>query len=267
MVGLTKENIAHIIKQPESISEQQLKSLENLAAQFPFSAFIQAMLTKAYKLSNDIGYHEQLEKAAFSIADRKVLYRYIHRPALIEKIKTVMTGNEVKENEQDLKQTPIKENDAQLIELEKNILSAAINSSIQQEVQQKAPVANPQKNISNKKTVDFAKLKMPLSSWLAHPSKKEPSENKLDTDSIIENYIAGKTTTKSTPFFSPAESAKLSLVDNEEFVTETLAEIHVKQGNYPKAIQIYEGLMLKFPEKNTFFASRIRFIQEKSNYK
>ena len=108
---------------------------------------------------------------------------------------------------------------------------------------------------------------MPLSSWLAHPSKKEPSENKLDTDSIIENYIAGKTTTKSTPFFSLAESTKLSLVDNEEFVTETLAEIHVKQGNYPKAIQIYEGLMLKFPEKNTFFASRIRFIQEKSNYK
>ena len=155
MVGLSKENIAHIIKQPESISEEQLKSLENLAAQFPFSALIQAMLTKAYKLSNDIGYHEQLEKAAFSIADRKVLYRYIHRPALIEKIKTVMTGNvitgnEVKENEQDLKQTPIKENDAQLIELEKNILSAAINSSIQQEVQQKVPVVNPQKNISNK---------------------------------------------------------------------------------------------------------------------
>ena len=108
MVGLSKENIAHIIKQPESITEEQLKSLENLAAQFPFSALIQAMLTKAYKLSNDIGYHEQLEKAAFSIADRKVLYRYIHRPALIEKIKTVITGNvitgnEVKENEQDLK--------------------------------------------------------------------------------------------------------------------------------------------------------------------
>ena len=69
------------------------------------------------------------------------------------------------------------------------------------------------------------------------------------------------------PFFSPVESAKLSLVDNEEFVTETLAEIHVKQGNYPKAIQIYEKLILKFPEKNVFFASRIRFIQEKSNYK
>ena len=41
-----------------------------------------------------------------------------------------------------------KENDAQLIALEKNILSAAINSSIQQEVQQKVPVVTPQKNIS-----------------------------------------------------------------------------------------------------------------------
>ena len=86
-------------------------------------------------------------------------------------------------------------------------------------------------------------------------------------EKIIDDFIQGKQLQKSTPFFSPLETAKLSLVDNDEFVTETLAEIHVKQGNYPKAIKIYENLMLKFPEKNTFFASRIRFIQEKSNYK
>ena len=58
----------------------------------------------------------------------------------------------------------------------------------------------------------------------------------------------------------------MSLIDNEEFVTETLAEIHVRQGNYAKAIKIYERLMLNIPEKKTYFASRIKYIQEKSNY-
>ena len=106
---------------------------------------------------------------------------------------------------------------------------------------------------------------MPLTSWLAPKFiSTEKSENQ---EKIIDDFIQGKQLQKSTPFFSPLETAKLSLVDNDEFVTETLAEIHVKQGNYPKAIKIYENLMLKFPEKNTFFASRIRFIQEKSNYK
>ena len=38
--------------------------------------------------------------------------------------------------------------------------------------------------------------------------------------------------------------------------TETLAEIYVKQGNYPKAITIYEQLMLSNPEK-VFFANRL----------
>ena len=108
---------------------------------------------------------------------------------------------------------------------------------------------------------------MPLLNWLMPLNVLNDENKKLESDQLIDNYISGKEKQEKNPFFSPIESAKLSLVDNEEFVTETLAEIHVKQGNYPKAIQIYEKLILKFPKKNTFFASRIRFIQEKSNYK
>ena len=73
-----------------------------------------------------------------------------------------------------------------------------------------------------------------------------------------------RTLKKSESFFSPIEAAKLSLVDNEELVTETLAEIHIKQGNYPKAIKIYQQLMLKNPEKKAFFASRINYINLKT---
>jgi pentatricopeptide repeat protein len=53
-------------------------------------------------------------------------------------------------------------------------------------------------------------------------------------------------------------------VDKEDMSTETLAEIYVKQGNYPKAIKIYEQLMLSNPEKKLFFASRIKYIKLKT---
>lgn len=60
---------------------------------------------------------------------------------------------------------------------------------------------------------------------------------------------------------SASESEEVTLV------TETLAKVYIKQGHFKKAIQAYEILRLKYPEKSSFFASRILEIKKLSNSK
>lgn len=66
-------------------------------------------------------------------------------------------------------------------------------------------------------------------------------------------------------FFSPAKKAKESIDESFMPVSETLAKIFEAQGNYPKAIFTYEQLILRIPEKKTFFANQIEKIKQKLN--
>lgn len=62
---------------------------------------------------------------------------------------------------------------------------------------------------------------------------------------------------------SPVEDISKPFVEETGgFVTETLARIYVSQGYYSKAIDIYEKLSLKFPEKSSYFASQIEKVKE-----
>lgn len=86
---------------------------------------------------------------------------------------------------------------------------------------------------------------------------------------IIDKFI------EANPKISPVKNTSpISLVsernsqDNSYLMTETLAKVYLEQKKYQKAIQAYEILILKYPEKSHFFADRIldiKTLQQNNN--
>lgn len=99
-----------------------------------------------------------------------------------------------------------------------------------------------------------------------HTERVEFDPNKKE-DVIIERFIQTDPQIKplSADKLDNENKAKKSSEDQNEVVTETLARIYADQMLYHKAIATYKKLILKFPEKSTYFAARIEELEKKTN--
>lgn len=110
---------------------------------------------------------------------------------------------------------------------------------------------------------DLAKAEAPDKE--TNTEQKEKNDKQRIIDKFIEEQPSISRSKVATPFFDPDEMARRSNSENDELVTETLAQIYYQQGNIQKAIKIYEQLRLKFPKKSTYFAAQIKKIINENN--
>ena len=110
----------------------------------------------------------------------------------------------------------------------------------------------------------------PLPAPTEAPAKgEEPADKKMSLiDSFLESGMKKRRMSPLKPQDRADEivdiSAK-SLQENEDLMTETLANIYIKQQHFFKAIDIFDRLRLKYPEKNLYFARRIKELEEQIN--
>ena len=93
---------------------------------------------------------------------------------------------------------------------------------------------------------------------------EKPSE-KLKPSELIDKFILANPRIEPSreKTNKPIEEIPVKFVEEKtEFITETLAKIYINQGYYSKAIDIYEKLSLKYPEKSSYFATQIEKIRE-----
>ncbi len=87
-------------------------------------------------------------------------------------------------------------------------------------------------------------------------------DDKSGPKDLIEKFITeNPSIQRRTPKGDKSDLSEKSTEWQPDIASEYLAEIYLKQGNKPRAIQIYEALMLKFPEKKSYFAALIEKVQ------
>lgn len=176
------------------------------------------------------------------------------------------------------------------IDIDKNIEQSILGSIKEAEVTKiEEEIPEVEKKLDIGKPIDFSKSEThSFHQWLQisriqpiiRENPKEESKMEAEPDPIIEESKKKKAelidkfieTSPKIPQIKPGvtftPNLDLNKEDNSYLMTETLAKVYLEQKKYQKAIQAYEILILKYPEKSSFFADRIkdiRLIQQNNN--
>lgn len=99
------------------------------------------------------------------------------------------------------------------------------------------------------------------------------NEKAFSDDSLIDRFLSTNTGSVRKNYLDGAlpensrrnDILERSTSEDNELVTETLANIYLQQKNFEKAIHAFEKLSLKYPGKSIYFATRIKEAENLKN--
>ena len=272
-------DFTYLINKPDAINEKQTDALGRVLDEFPYFQSARALRLKGLFNENSFRYNYALKVTASHTTDRTVLFDFItsdtfvaiqkglYDKKILELLDISVSGYEVIKPEIRL--------EPKINTLEQSILTTIKGTSTEEE---ESTTKSAEENLEIGKPLGFSKNeKHSFQEWLqlsrTQPIVREKeSENHSKTNSLeedkkkkldlIDKFI------EASPKISPVKqssessfSADLNKTDNSYLMTETLARVYLEQKKYQKAIQAYEILILKYPEKSSFFADRITDIK------
>ena len=265
---MNKNNITYLLNNPQAVDENQTMALETILQQYPYFQGIRALYLKGLYGLNSYRYNFELKKTAAHTNDRTILFDFITS----ESFKTVNT--EVIEKQQKEVNDILVENfmvvpnfDFSKSEpIEKFKESNEVTNEPLTEIEEKLEINKPlqfdlEEKHSFSEWLQLAKF-APIEREKEEVEEILPEEKKKKLD-IIDKFI--ESNPKIGPIKETITNTDVIAKSSEEpthLMTETLARIYLEQKKYKKAIQAYEILILKYPEKSIFFANRIKDIKE-----
>jgi hypothetical protein len=301
---MIQQSISEKIKNVNLLQKEDLNIFYELKNKHPFAEIFQLIHLQLVKKYDSFSFEEELGSVAYKIRDRHKLSSLLQE-SLETIIEPIIRNQEIITIKEQIEILPeetkeelelVKENNIHSEskkEEELDVESASLNTQIAAEAfstifskdfeptiqfnleedHDKYTTLSDRLEIDSKNTSQIEN-KQPLfqeksqksfTSWLKSNKKVE----KTDQTQIIETIIATNPsiTRPKKEFYNPTKQAIKSVEDDKLVYTETLAKILDMQGNFSKAIAAYEQLSLTIPEKKTYFAKKIKELNEKLNTK
>lgn len=280
---MNKSEFITLVEHPENLEKVHIQALKGIITDFPYLQQAHSILTKALYSQKHYEFEKQLKNTALIVPDREVLYAYIHDIKAEKNAPAISVLPEVS--------IPVKTEDPVLIELP--VEDAPANREVEktEAIETLIPVTEETiqeltflewlQRSENQEAVtaeevdvntDDGKQILPESdagienNQIAEEIKESiarPVSNVHDFENILDKFIRENPSISrpKAEFYNPVNVAKQSVEEDEDLVTETLANIYYKQGHYKKAIRTYEKLCLIYPHKMAYFASLIQKIK------
>ncbi|MFN5885890.1 MAG: tetratricopeptide repeat protein [Bacteroidota bacterium] len=282
---MNKSEFITLIEHPENLEKVHVQALKGIIADFPYLQQAHSILTKALYSQKHYEFEKQLKSTALMVPDREVLYAYIHDikaeknapavsvlqevniPVITEEIAVIeVPAGELPTIEKDERASTVTETPKLIVEPDQELTFLEWLQRSKQPVlvipeNDSAKVEGTLQSLPNIEIADFivdAKEEKD-----AKGNTAKPASNIHDFENILDRFIRENPSISrpKAEFYNPVNVAKQSVEEDEDLVTETLANIYYKQGHYKKAIRTYEKLCLIYPHKMAYFASLIQKIK------
>ena len=251
-------DLTYLLNKPEATNEKQTIALENVVLQYPYFQSARALHLKGLYNQDSFRYNYELKKTAAYTTDRTILFEFITSEhfATLQQDKI----DAIQEYIQNINVQGIEE-----IKFEQQVDTAVEHESNGTTAEEKLGIGAP---------LNFSKAeKHSFQEWL-QLTKLQPIEREIpqiNSDSHIEKEKKIALIDKfieANPKIAPVKkhveiplNSGKSIEEPTHLMTETLAKVFLEQKKYHKAIQAYEILILKYPEKSSFFADQINEIK------
>lgn len=248
-------DITALINHPERMDRDTLYELRSTVALYPYFQTARLLMLQNLYILHDADFDEELRRAAICITERKAIFNMVE--AAHYQLRNATPAEPA---------TPqgSRPSESRTVDLIDSFLGS-IPSDTEEEHKHRRRRSTP---------ADAAVDYMAYMLENEAPTDEQEDTPQMKGQDLIDNFLEqeqgrillnlndDEEQDEPQPAGSSTEPAENKEDVGEEYFTETLARIYIKQGRYQKALDIIRRLSAKYPHKNAYFNDQIRFLEK-----